>query len=73
MKGRIKMDCKHGRLKTISKKGETRLFCMDCGAELDISLLTRQNKPGKAASYPAPGKSAEKKTRAKKAEKPAEK
>lgn len=67
------MNCKHERLKTIGKKGETRLFCMDCGAELDIALLTGQNKPGKAASDPAPGKSPEKKTRAKKAEKPAEK
>ena len=69
MKGRIKMDCKHGRLKTISKKGETRLFCLDCGAELDISLLTGQKQAEKPAPDPSAGKSPEKKTRAKKAQK----
>ena len=67
------MDCKHGRLKTIGKKGKTRLFCMDCGKELDISLLTGQNQPGKADPDPTPGKSPAKKTRAKKAEKSTEK
>lgn len=67
------MNCKHERLKTIGKKGETRLFCMDCGAELDIALLTGQKQAEKPASDLAPGKSPEKKTRAKKAEKPAEK
>lgn len=67
MKGRIKMNCKHERLKTIGKKGETRLFCIDCGSELDISLLTGQNQPGKADPDPTPGKSPAKKTRAKKA------
>ena len=69
MKGRIKMDCKHGRLKTIGKKGKTRLFCLDCGAELDISLLMGQKQAEKPAPDPAPGKSPEKKTRAKKAQK----
>lgn len=63
------MDCKHERLKTIGKKGETHLFCLDCGAELDISLLTGQKQAEKPASDPAPGKSPEKKTRAKKAQK----
>ena len=67
MKGRITMNCKHERLKTISKKGEDRLFCLDCGSELDIALLTGQNRPGKADPDPTPGKSPAKKIRAKKA------
>lgn len=67
------MECKHERLKTISRKGEEHLFCMDCGKELDISLLTGQNQPGKADPDPTPGKSPAKKTRVKKAEKSTEK
>lgn len=34
------MECKHERLKTVNN----RLFCMDCGAELPLEVLTGEKK-----------------------------
>lgn len=56
--------CEHKNLKAVGD----RLFCKDCGKELDIAVLEGKNSPEKAVQDDKPVKSTPKKTRAKKAE-----
>lgn len=59
--------CDHGRLKYVGHRGKTRVFCADCGQELDKSFL-EDKKGGKNPSDNAGAdKAPAKKTRAKKA------
>jgi hypothetical protein len=60
--------CEHKRLKYIGHRGETRVFCADCGKELDKAFLEGKKQPEKAAEEVKPDKPTARKTRAKKAE-----
>ena len=59
--------CEHGRLKYVGHKGVTRVFCADCGKELDKTVLEAENSAKKPSDNQEPNKTPAKKTRAKKA------
>ena len=63
------MACKHERLRTVGRKGVTRVFCVECGAELDIAFLEAKNGPKKAAEEHCEENPQPKKTRARKGQK----
>lgn len=68
MKGVLNV-CEHKRLKTVGRKGVTRVFCADCGKELDIAVLEAKNGPVQPAGDTPGENPPAKKTRAKKAAK----
>jgi hypothetical protein len=53
----------HERLRTVGD----RVFCCECGKELDIAFLEGKNSVKKPSDNPGPDKTPAKKTRAKKA------
>lgn len=59
--------CEHKRLKYVGHKGETRVFCADCGKELDKAFLEGKNSANNQPAEPVMDKAPAKKTRAKKA------
>ena len=59
--------CDHNRLTYICHKGETRVFCADCGKELDKAVLEGKNSAKNPPVEPVMDKAPAKKTRAKKA------
>jgi hypothetical protein len=59
--------CEHKRLKYVGHKGETRVFCADCGKELDKAFLEGNNGAKNPADDQGQNKSPAKKSRAKKA------
>lgn len=59
--------CEHKRLKYVGHRGETRVFCADCGKELDIAFLEGKNSAKKPSDNTGTDKAPAKKTRAKKA------
>ena len=59
--------CEHKRLKYVGHKGETRVFCADCGKELDKAFLEGKNSEKNPSDDTRADKSPSKKTRAKKA------
>ena len=59
--------CEHKRLTYVGHKGETRVFCADCGEELKKTFLEAENKPKNTPDDPGKDKAPAKKTRAKKA------
>ena len=59
--------CEHKRLTYIGHKGITRVFCADCGKELDESFLEGKNSAKKPAEEVKQDKPAAKKRTAKKA------
>lgn len=59
--------CEHKRLKYVGHKGETRVFCADCGKELDKSVLEGKNSAKNPSDDTGADKATAKKTRAKKA------
>lgn len=59
--------CEHKRLKYVGHRGETRVFCADCGKELDKSFLEGKNGAKNPSDDTGANKSPAKKTRAKKA------
>ena len=67
MKGGLNV-CEHKRLKTVGRKGVTRVFCADCGKELDIAVLEAKNEPKQPVEEKPKAKSPAKKRTAKKAE-----
>jgi hypothetical protein len=58
----VKM-CDHERLRTVGD----RVFCCECGKELDIAFLEGKNSVKKPSAEPGTDKPTAKKTRAKKA------
>lgn len=58
--------CEHKRLTYVSKKGETRVFCADCGKELDKTLTKGENSANKPPVDAGMDKAPAKRTRAKK-------
>ena len=59
--------CEHKRLKYVGHKGETRVFCADCGKELDKTFLEGKNGAKNPSVDTGADKAKAKKTRAKKA------
>ena len=59
--------CEHKRLKYVGHKSETRVFCADCGKELDKAVLEGKNSAKKPSDDTVADKAPAKKTRAKKA------
>ena len=59
--------CEHGRLKCVGYKGVTRVFCCECGKELDIAFLEGKNSAKNPPDNTGTDKAPAKKTRAKKA------
>lgn len=59
--------CEHKRLTYVGHKGETRVFCADCGKELDKAVLESKNSAKNTSDDQEPNKSPAKKTRVKKA------
>ena len=59
--------CEHGRLKCVGYKGVTRVFCCECGKELDIAFLEGKNSAKNPPADESKGKSTGKKRTAKKA------
>ena len=59
--------CEHKRLKYVGHKGETRVFCADCGKELDKSFLEGENSVKNPSDNTGTDKAPAKKTRTKKA------
>ena len=59
--------CEHKRLKYVGHKGETRVFCADCGKELDKSFLEGENSVKNPSDNTGANKAPAKKTRTKKA------
>ena len=59
--------CEHKRLKYVGHKGETRVFCADCGKELDKAVLEGKNIAKNPPDNMGTDKAPAKKTRAKKA------
>lgn len=59
--------CEHKRLKYVGHKGVTRVFCADCGKELDKSFLEGKNSAKNTPDNTGTDKAPAKKTRAKKA------
>ena len=59
--------CEHKRLQYVGHKGETRVFCADCGKELDKAFLEGKNSAKKLSDDTGADKAPAKKTRAKKA------
>ena len=55
--------CEHNRLRTVGD----RVFCADCGKELDKSFLDGKNSAKNLSDDPGTNKAPAKKTRAKKA------
>jgi hypothetical protein len=55
--------CDHERLRTVGD----RVFCCECGTELDIAFLEGKNSPKKPSDNTGTDKTTAKKTRAKKA------
>ena len=55
--------CNHDRLRTVGD----RVFCCECGTELDIAFLEGKNSVKKPSDNPGADKAPAKKTRAKKA------
>ena len=66
MKGGSKMGCEHGRLRTVGD----RVFCCECGQELDLEFLMAKNGKNSAnnpAEEPKTDKPTTRKRTAKKA------
>ena len=59
--------CEHKRLTYVGHKGETRVFCADCGKELDKTFLEGKNSAKKPPDNTGTDKTPVKKTRTKKA------
>lgn len=59
--------CEHKRLTYVGQKGITRVFCADCGKELDKSFLEGKNSAKKPVEEAKQDKTAAKKRTAKKA------
>lgn len=59
--------CEHKRLQYVGHRGQTRVFCADCGKELDKSFLEGKNSAKKPSDDTGTDKAPAKKTRAKKA------
>lgn len=59
--------CEHCRLKYVGHKGVTRVFCADCGKELDKTFMEGKNSAENPTVDKGTDKPAAKKTRAKKA------
>ena len=59
--------CEHNRLTYVGHKGVTRVFCADCGKELDKTFLEGKNSAKNPPVEPVTDKAPAKKTRAKKA------
>ena len=59
--------CEHGRLKYVGHRGETRVFCANCGKELDKTFLEGKNSAKNPSVDTGADKAPAKKTRAKKA------
>lgn len=59
--------CEHKRLTYVGHKGETRVFCADCGKELDKAVLEGKNSVKNTSDDQESNKAPAKKTRAKKA------
>ena len=59
--------CEHKRLTYVGHKGETRVFCADCGKELDKAVLEGKNSAKNPSVDTGADKATAKKTRAKKA------
>ena len=59
--------CEHKRLKYVGHRGETRVFCADCGKELDKAFLEGKNSAKNPSDDMGANKAPAKKTRAKKA------
>ena len=59
--------CEHKRLKYVGHRGETRVFCADCGKELDKAFLEGKNGAKNPSDDTGANKAQAKKTRAKKA------
>ena len=59
--------CEHKRLKYVGHRGETRVFCADCGKELDKAFLEGKNSAKNPPDNTVTDKAPAKKTRAKKA------
>lgn len=59
--------CEHKRLTYVGHKGETRVFCAECGKELDKSFLEGKNSTKNPPVDKGTDKAPAKKTRAKKA------
>ena len=55
--------CEHDRLRTVGD----RVFCCDCGKELDIAFLESKNNARNTSNEAKTDKPSAKKTRAKKA------
>ena len=58
--------CEHGRLKYVGHRGETLVFCADCGKELCKAFLEGKQRENPSVDTGA-DKAPAKKTRAKKA------
>ena len=59
--------CDHKRLTYVGHKGETLVFCADCGKELDKAVLEGKNSAKNPSVDTGTDKAPAKKTRAKKA------
>ena len=59
--------CDHKRLTYVGHKGETLVFCADCGKELDKAVLEGKNSAKNPSDNTGTDKAPAKKTRAKKA------
>lgn len=57
--------CEHKRLKCVGHRGETRVFCADCGKELDKAFLEGKNSTKNPPVDKGTDKTQAKKTRAK--------
>jgi hypothetical protein len=62
----VKM-CEHKRLQYVGHRGETRVFCADCGQKLDKAILDGKNTVKNTSDDTRAEKPPVKKTRAKKA------
>ena len=59
--------CEHKRLKYVGHRGETRVFCADCGKELDKTFLEGKNSVKNPPDNTGTDKAPAKKIRTKKA------
>lgn len=59
--------CEHKRLTYVGHKGETRVFCAECGKELDKTFLEGENSAKNPPVDTGKDKAPAKRTRAKKA------
>lgn len=65
--------CEHNRLQYVGHKGVTRVFCADCGKELDKSFLEGKNSVKKPSDNKAPADDTPRKKPAKTGKKTAKK